>query len=260
MPKFVIVDGLIAAGKSTLLKVLEESFPKSKVIYEPSKHWEETGNLERFYKALSLQDAENRSAQIYRFQTYVFQTRIKEILNVLESSNVNNIDFYFIERSIFSDRYIFMEMLYESGMVTESDYEMYKTWWELWEKILPFKPDYFIYLNPSVSETLARHKIRDRKGEIIDQNYQNRLKAKHEQFFENLEINEKKIKYLNLDCDLDFREGVGKIIVLNKISEFVGEDNSNSNSLHDNKLRIYTGKKLENKSSEGNRYIKDDML
>jgi deoxyadenosine/deoxycytidine kinase len=210
----IIVDGLIAAGKSSLLKTLKESFD-CQCIYEPVDHWKESGNLERFYNSLAIQDPENRSAQIYRFQTYVFQTRIKRIMENLSDSKL-----VFIERSIFSDRYIFMEMLYDSGMVTEDDYKMYINWWTLWEMVMPVKPDAFIYLNPSIEACLERYHARNRDGETIDKDYEEKLQTKHDEFFQ-----EMKLPYLNLKTDVDFRSGDGKKYVVDKIREFIGRVN-----------------------------------
>lgn len=219
MPKFIIVDGLIAAGKTSLLSVLNKNFKNSKASYEPVDHWEETGNLTRFYNALNISDDQNRSAQIYRFQTYTFQTRIKRILEDLEEDK----EIYFIERSIFSDRYIFMKMLKDSGLVTTQDYEMYKTWWDLWDKILPFTPDAFIYLNPTVDSTIIRYKKRNRSGEDFNVEYQKKLKDAHDDFFENLTINDKKVPVLNLNTDVDFREGEGEKFVVNLVRDFIEE-------------------------------------
>ena len=232
---FIVVDGLIAAGKTSLLKTFKDSFD-CHCIYEPVDHWKETGNLERFYKALEIQDIENRSAQIYRFQTYVFQSRIDRIIrelknipqivynDVIDSSSslkIGNNTLIFIERSIFSDRYIFMEMLYSSGMITESDYNMYKNWWNLWSLVMPIKPDAFIYLNPSIDACLERYKARNREGENIDRNYQQELKNKHDEYFKEIQIDNKKIPCLNLETDVDFRDGEGKKYVIETVKNFI---------------------------------------
>lgn len=215
MPLFIIVDGLIAAGKTSLLEAINANIDDACVIYEPVDVWKETGNLERFYNALKIKDVENRSAQIYRFQTYVFQTRIKRILQQLKLHP--NKKYYFIERSIFSDRYIFMEMLYESGMVTEQDYEMYKDWWELWSHVLPFEPSAFIYLNPHVDECMNRYRSRNRDGEEVDIEYQRQLQCKHDQFFRNNDC----VSRLELSTNVDFRSGGGQTQVINEIEKFL---------------------------------------
>jgi thymidine kinase len=232
---FIVVDGLIAAGKSSLLKMFKDSFD-CHCIFEPVDHWKETGNLERFYKALEIQDIENRSAQIYRFQTYVFQSRIERIIRELKnispivyndchdhsSLKISNSSLVFIERSIFSDRYIFMEMLYNSGMVTESDYNMYKNWWNLWSLVMPIKPDAFIYLNPSIDACLERYKARNREGENVDRDYQQQLKNKHDEYFKPIvQIENKETPCLNLETDVDFRDGEGKKYVVDTVKNFI---------------------------------------
>lgn len=255
MPRYYIVDGLIAAGKTTLLKTLKDIDLEAKisVIYEPVDHWKETGNLERFYKALTIKDSENRSAQIYRFQTYVFQSRIKSVLEGLKQPA----DIYFIERSIFSDRHIFMQMLYESNMVTESDYRMYIEWWELWEHVLPFSPDGFIYLNPDTDECMKRHASRARLGETIDKQYQERLRQKHDEYFDQyITINGKNVPVFNLKTDVDFRDGVGKQQILNTVKRFIEEGGKRASA----RLFSVDTKNRDNNESEGNRYIYDNDL
>lgn len=212
MPKVVIIEGLIGAGKTTILSILKEKLPNCCCIYEPVDLWESSGELSRFYQCLNN---ENPSSDVYKFQTYTFITRIKRIID--EVTKNPNADYYILERSIFSDRYFFIEMLRESGKLNQKDYEMYLTWWELWEKVMPIKPTHFIYLNPSVEECMKRLKGRNRDSESgVSKEYQIALKEKHDEFFGK---STESISFLNLQTDDDFRENVESITKILKFIE-----------------------------------------
>ena len=53
--KFIIIDGVIGAGKTTVISLIEKQIKKDgnlkvKAIYEPVKLWNDTGVLQYFYK------------------------------------------------------------------------------------------------------------------------------------------------------------------------------------------------------------------
>ena len=103
-------------------------------------------------------------------------------------------DIFLLERSIYSDRYFFVEMLHNDGHFPESEYKMYGSWWDMWKRIMPFEIDAFIYLKPSIDESMKRLHIRSREGEeSVSKLYQNKLQEYHDKFF-----TETKIPYLLL--------------------------------------------------------------
>ena len=216
MPKVIVVEGLIASGKTSLLNILKSKYPNSHSIFEPVDEWEKSGALNEFYDSLKL---ENPSPYIYTFQTYAFMSRIKRILN--EIKKVPDAEVYFLERSIFSDRYLFVDMLMESGLLSKKDYQLYTDWWELWSLVMPVKIDGFIYLNPSPEECIRRLKNRNRSSEKeVTLEYQNALKEKHDNFLKrDIKIEEKIIPCLELNTDSDFR--VDNKEILEKIKNFV---------------------------------------
>lgn len=177
--KFIVVDGLIGAGKTTLIKLLHQKFNKEGIkcvaSYEPVDIWENTGALQKFYS--------NIKDNCYNFQTFAFVTRIKRIIEDLESNPDGEI--FLLERSIFSDKYIFVEMLKKSGMFDQVDIDMYNTWWDMWEKIMPAKPDLFVLLDTSVDDSMERLKIRNRDVESssVEPNYQIKLRKSHFDFY-----------------------------------------------------------------------------
>jgi deoxyadenosine/deoxycytidine kinase len=177
-PLVIVVDGIIGAGKSTLiakclLPELEAKGLRCTLVTEPVEKWKSSGALEQFYK--------DPARRAYQFQTRVFHDRIKEV-QLQWKAHKNVTDIFILERSIFTDR-IFMDMLYEAGELDESEKRDYEDLWTMWSKLMPCKPDLFLYLRPKLDEVMSRLRKRGRAGEGgISREYQAALLAKHDQF------------------------------------------------------------------------------
>ena len=178
--KFIVVDGVISAGKTTLIRLLEkksnaEGKYKVKAIYEPVDLWNSTGALQYFY--------EDISKHCYEFQTYTYITRIASVID--EIYNNPDADIYILERSIWTDRYIFMELLRD--FVGDLRMTMYNQWCELWAYIMPMRVDKWVLLDTSLEESLKRIKIRNRVAETgVSEEYQTNLYNKHIEFYNKL--------------------------------------------------------------------------
>jgi deoxyadenosine/deoxycytidine kinase len=189
--KFIVIDGVISAGKTTLIKLLEEKLNKDnkikvKAIYEPVDIWNNTGALKYFYE-----DIPNRA---YEFQTYTYITRIARIID--ELSNCQDADVYLLERSIWTDRYIFMELLKEN--IGDLRMTMYNQWCDMWAYIMPMRIDKWVFLDTSLNESIRRIKIRNRHAESnISVEYQTSLYNKHLEFYNNLQNEGKHVSIID---------------------------------------------------------------
>lgn len=178
--KFIVIDGVISAGKTTLIRLLEEKLNregslKVKAIYEPVDLWNSTGALQYFYD-----DVPNRA---YEFQTYTYITRIARVINELAATP--DADVYLLERSIWTDRYIFMALLKNHIGILKC--QMYEQWCDLWAYIMPMRVDKWVFLNTSLEESLKRIKVRNREGESgVSVEYQTSLYNKHVEFYNEL--------------------------------------------------------------------------
>ena len=220
--KFIIIDGVISAGKTTLIRLLEEQLNilndsnndkntkkiKVKAIYEPVDLWNTTGALQYFYE-----DVPNRS---YEFQTYTYITRIARVIDELASCP--DADIYLLERSIWTDRYIFMELL--KAHVGDLRMTMYNQWCDLWAFILPMRVDKWVFLDTSLEESLRRIKIRNREAESgVSVEYQAALYNKHIEFYNQLQKQDQPV--LIIDHHLMDANFITNKDTLNKIKDLL---------------------------------------
>jgi len=179
-PVVVVIDGIIAAGKSSLKDILVAWWKRCGyhvgVIDEPLKDWEKSGRLKQFYA-----DPKRRA---YQFQTRVFHDRIKcvqAVVQKMEDSEARP-HIYLMERSIFTD-VLFMKMLHGSGTVDDTEFEDYMNLWSMWMQLMPFRPKLFVYLKPSIEAVMQRLRNRSRDGESsVTEEYQRRLESTHDEF------------------------------------------------------------------------------
>jgi len=214
--KFIIIDGVIGAGKTTVISLIEKEINnetnkdgklKVKAIYEPVKLWNDTGVLQYFYKDIPK--------HCYEFQTYSFITRIESVIE--ELYNNQDADVYILERSIWTDKYIFLELLKDS--IGELRMNMYNKWWTMWSYIMPMRVDKWVLLDTSLEESLRRINSRNRDGETaIDKEYQTNLYIKHIEFYDTLQKENKPVVIIDstiMDTNL--------IIDNNKIKQIIEE-------------------------------------
>jgi len=212
--KFIIVDGIIGAGKTTVISLIEKEINKElnkesnkyrklkvKAIYEPVKLWNDTGILQYFYKDIPK--------HCYEFQTYSFITRIESVIE--ELYNHQDADIYILERSIWTDRYIFLELL--KDIVGDIRMNMYNKWWSMWSYIMPMRVDKWVLLDTSLEESLKRIHSRNRDGEsAIDKEYQINLYIKHIEFYDKLQKENKPVVIIdNSIMDLNLMVDTNKI-------------------------------------------------
>jgi deoxyadenosine/deoxycytidine kinase len=177
-PVVVVVSGIISSGKSTLVKVLakrllDEGYRVASVP-EPVKKWKDSGLLEAYYADVSRNG--------YLFQTVAFTDRVKANINTYQKHR-GEVDVYLLERSCVDDR-IFMKMLYDEKLITDLEYSSYLEWASLWQAVMPYIPDVFVYLKPSMEECMKRIKDRARPGEEgVSESYQIKLQKEHDLFF-----------------------------------------------------------------------------
>ena len=181
----IVVDSVVGAGKSSLMKILEEegfiSFPEP-VIDNPL--------LEKFYH--------NRERYSFPLQIFFLNRRFKHIK---EASKLEN---SIMDRSIYGD-VIFARMLYENGEMSNEEFNLYI---ELFENMIQHchPPKLMIYLECSVDLAMKRIKKRGRSYElIVEREYWERLNKNYREYF--AEYNFSPILRINID-NIDFENNI----------------------------------------------------
>ncbi|MCX7758402.1 MAG: deoxynucleoside kinase [bacterium] len=145
---FAVIDGNIGAYKSTVLNIISHELGFIPVD-EP---WYENNFLDLFYQ--------DKKRWAYSTQWEFFTIRA---IRHMEAQN-NTTENLLLERSVYSDRYVFARYLYDHGYMNDREWNSYTKWFDfLVEKLLK-KPTFILYLRAK-PETLYK-RILQRSREI----------------------------------------------------------------------------------------------
>jgi len=202
-PVVAVIDGEIGAGKTTLIKALRAHLTglglQVAVVPEPVDEWERSGILQEFYED---KPPHLRKYVTYEFQIAVLASRVKKAREVVKQ--LPSADVYLLERSVLTDRFVFMELQRE--LVGEMRMNLYEEWWDMWAVLMPILPTHMVYLKPAIGTCMERVAKRAREGEVgaddgttadksdtdasgrggVSTAYQKRLRMAHENFLEGL--------------------------------------------------------------------------
>lgn len=197
-----VLEGNIGSGKSTLLKKLKSKYPHINVFQEPVDEWINYKNdldqsiFQLFY--------ENPSKYAFTFQMYVMLTRLKKMGDF--SSNT------VYERSILTDKYVFMDALKQDNMVSDIEYKVFNDWFEYLHPSVSSVRG-IIYLQIDPEECFRRIEKRNRTSENnISIEYLTTIHENHERWLKNNHSTKSIIVNGNDDTDLE------------RIVEFIGEN------------------------------------
>lgn len=159
----VAIAGNIGAGKTTLTKLLANHYK-----WEPQfEDVLENPYLEDFYNKMERWS--------FNLQIYFLNSRFRQILQIRESGK-NIIQ----DRTIYEDAHIFAPNLHAMGLMTNRDFENYKSLFDLMESVVE-GPDLLIYLRSSIQNLVAQIHSRGRDYEnSISIDYLSRLNERYE--------------------------------------------------------------------------------
>jgi len=178
----VSIEGNIGSGKSTLLEKCKNIFGKKNIVFlqEPVGKWEtikdENGiaMIEKFY--------ENQEKYGFSFQMMAFTTRLADIKRAFKE-NTNSI--IISERSLYTDRYVFAQMLYDDKKIENVNFQIYLQCYE--EFIVDFPVEFIIYVKTNPLICHERIMKRARIGEdVIPIEYLTNCHKYHESFLETM--------------------------------------------------------------------------
>ena len=217
MAIIIAIEGNIGSGKSTMVDFLKSQYNNKilfdrKVIFlqEPVKQWEEINSdgvniLEKFYA--------NQEKWAFSFQMMAYISRL-DILRKAVKENPNGI--IFTERSLFTDKNVFAQMLYDDKKINEIDFQIYNKWFHSFIEEVPISGIVYIKTDPETCST--RVEKRARKGETIPLEYLTQCSLYHDNWIINKEPESGK---LILDGNVDNVENPSIINTwLKSISDF----------------------------------------
>jgi deoxyadenosine/deoxycytidine kinase len=172
-PLVISLDGNVGAGKSFLLDHIAKAFPDVEVVQEPVGEWMRLKNAEG--KSLLELFYEDKRRWAYTFQNCAILTRLRTIKEALATTKKRVI---VTERSVLTDRFVFAEMLRESGDIDALEWDLYMNWFNTFTRDLPMGG--VIYLTTGVGTSAERIVRRGRHGEEhIPLDYLSALDAQH---------------------------------------------------------------------------------
>ncbi|PNQ73933.1 deoxynucleoside kinase [Hanstruepera neustonica] len=194
----VAVAGNIGAGKTTLTKLL-------------AKHYRWEPQLEDVVDNPYLDDFYNQMERwSFNLQVYFLNSRFRQVAQIRQSGKD-----IIQDRTIYEDAHIFAPNLHAMGLMTNRDYENYRSLFDLMESFVQ-GPDLLIYLRSSIPNLVNQIHKRGRDYEnSISIDYLSRLNERYEAWIHGYD----KGKLLVIDVDnMDFvsnPEDLGTIV--NKI-------------------------------------------
>ncbi|MCX6738104.1 MAG: deoxynucleoside kinase, partial [Candidatus Parcubacteria bacterium] len=199
----ILFEGNIAAGKSTTGQSLAES-KLFGFIPEPVSLWQNyqlpsgkvVNLLDLFYS--------DPHRWAFTFQLAAFTTRAKTWTEILACDNHRMV---VLERSIFCDRHVFAKNCFQSGLMTEEEWEIYcQMWGFINGQNWCAQPDLVVYVRTPAQVCYDRLHPRGRSEESgITLEYLQALEALHEEWLHSPEhpgyclINGKPVHVLILD-------------------------------------------------------------
>jgi deoxyadenosine/deoxycytidine kinase len=191
----IAIAGNIGAGKTTLTKLL-------------AKHYKWEAQLEDVVDNPYLDDFYNQMERwSFNLQVYFLNSRFRQVSLIRESGKD-----IIQDRTIYEDAHIFAPNLHAMGLMTNRDFENYKSLFDLMESFVE-GPDLLIYLRSSISNLVSQIHKRGRDYEnSISIEYLSRLNERYEAWISKYD----KGNLLVIDVDpLDFvanPEDLGLII------------------------------------------------
>tara|TARA_Y100000389_G_C17422678_1_gene497665 strand:- start:902 stop:1606 length:705 start_codon:yes stop_codon:yes gene_type:complete len=169
-PIIISFDGNIGSGKSTIIHYFENHFPKFcnlktyhyKICFldEPVNQWESIIDMndgkniiQKFYN--------NNKDYSFQFQMMAYISRLSLLRNALKE----DYDIIFTERSIYTDKNVFAQMLYDYRKMSNTEFLIYSKWFNEFSDVIENIKTVYIRTLPEICE--KRVLKRARPGENI---------------------------------------------------------------------------------------------
>lgn len=161
---FLSIDGVIGAGKSTIINKYREMYPNIMFILEPIDVWMKSGLLTKFY--------EDQKRYAFDLQCFIMDS----FTNQLEEAFKDQRRVIVMERSHLACFTIFSYLHWKNGLLTDEQYKAMEEKWYAYDRDLRSR-GYFldhVFLDTPLDVAMERIKIRGRgnEAESVSQTYQ----------------------------------------------------------------------------------------
>ena len=208
MTTVLSIEGNIGSGKSTIINFLKEKYKNSSdfiFLPEPVDQWEQIKDkdnntiLSKFYN--------DQKKYSFAFQMMAYISRL-ELLRKAIQENPSKI--IITERSLFTDKFVFAQMLYDDHKMEEIEYQIYNKWFHSFIDLAPLHKLIYLKTDPEIS--FKRIIKRNRDGENgIPFDYIKNCHSYHNHMYEVMDC-QKKI----IDCTNDFNQDDSYFEFINK--------------------------------------------
>ena len=232
MPEIYTIEGNIGSGKSTLLSNLRNHFnndsssnsktetPKRKIIFvkEPVDEWESIQDsngitmLEKFYN--------NQDKYSFPFQMMAYISRLALLKEAIKNNQEPD-TIIITERCLYTDKYVFAKMLYDSGKIEDVCFQIYNKWFDTFACELPITGVIYVKTNPDICN--KRIILRSRSGESsIPLSYLENCHNYHNNMILIIKEENNHCKYLELNGNVNIFENIEQInIWIAEIEKFI---------------------------------------
>lgn len=178
----ITVEGNIGSGKSTAVRLIENEFKDYKNIaflQEPVEQWLEIKDkdgetvLQKYYSDMNKYS--------FAFQMMAYISRLSILRKTLQT---DGIDIIISERSVYTDRHVFAQMLYDSNLLNDIEFKIYLKWFD--EFLNEIQDCHIFYVRTDPEVAYERVLKRSREGETMTLDYLHKCHDYHEAWIQNL--------------------------------------------------------------------------
>jgi len=174
--KLISIEGNIGSGKSTFVEELKRNIHNERVCFleEPVDIWNTIVDkdgitmLENYYK--------DSKKYAFSFQMMAYISRLSILKKAIESGKY---DVIITERSLYTDKHVFCQMLYDNKLIEHLEFMIYNKWFEEFNIIQDIQ---YVYLKTDPQVSYERVLKRSRLGETIPLEYLENCSQYHDKW------------------------------------------------------------------------------
>lgn len=174
--KLISIEGNIGSGKSTFVEELKRNIHNERMCFleEPVDIWNTIVDkdgitmLENYYK--------DSKKYAFSFQMMAYISRLSILKKAIESGKY---DVIITERSLYTDKHVFCQMLYDNKLIEHLEFMIYNKWFEEFNIIQDIQ---YVYLKTDPQVSYERVLKRSRLGETIPLAYLENCSQYHDKW------------------------------------------------------------------------------